>query len=52
MTHDIRTYAAIAAIAGITSIALYLGQGDGLVASAITALAALGGASVARRREA
>ena len=48
--HDFRTYLAIGAIAAVTSVALVLGQADGLVAAAITALAALGGAAVARRR--
>lgn len=48
-SHDYAVYAAIGAIAGITSLALVLGAADGLVAAAITALATLGGVKVALR---
>ena len=46
MVHDLAVYGAIAGIVGVTVVALVLGVGDGLVASAITALAGLGGAKV------
>jgi hypothetical protein len=44
--HDLAVYGAMAGIAGVTIIALFLGVADGLVASAITALAGLGGAKI------
>ncbi len=47
---ELPALAAIGAIAGITSVALVLGQSDGLVAAAITALATLGGVKLALKR--
>lgn len=53
--HDLAVYGAISGIVGVVIVALFLGVGDGLVASAITALAGLGGAKigleVANRRD-
>ena len=46
MVHDYAVYGAIAGIVGVVMAALYFGVGDGLAASAITALAGLGGAKV------
>ncbi len=40
---DYAVFAAIAAIGGITALALVLGQSDGLLATALTLLAGLGG---------
>ncbi len=48
MAHDYAVYGAIAAIAGITMLALSLGAADGLVAAAIAALATLGGVKIAQ----
>lgn len=47
---ELPALAAIGAIAGITAVALVLGQSDGLVAAAITALATLGGVKLALKR--
>ena len=49
-THEYAVYAAIGGIVGIVSLALILGVGDGLVSSAIAALATLGGVKLALRR--
>ncbi len=47
MGHDFRSYIAMGGIAAIAIVALVLGVSDGLVGQAFTALAGLGGASVA-----
>ena len=47
MSHDFRSYIAMGGIAGVAIVALVLGVPDGVVGNAITALAGLGGASVA-----
>lgn len=46
-THEYAVYAAIAAIGGLTALALWLGAADGALAAAITALSTLGGAKIA-----
>ncbi len=47
MGHDFRSYIAMGGIAAIAIVALFLGVSDGLVGQAFSALAGLGGASVA-----
>ena len=46
MAHDLAVYGIIGGIVGVTIAALVLGVGDNLVASAITALAGLGGGKI------
>lgn len=49
MSHDFRSYIAMGGIAAIAVTGLLLGVEDGLIGQAFTALAGLGGASVAIR---
>ena len=49
MGHDFKSYIAMGGIAAVAMTALFLGVPDGVVGNAITALAGLGGASVAIR---
>lgn len=48
--HDYRTYIAMVGISALAALAMVLAVGDGLVAAAITALAGLGGYSVAKAK--
>ncbi len=50
MPHDYAVYGAIAAITGLTALALVLGTGDGALASAIAVLAGLGGYKIGRMK--
>ena len=50
MAHEYAVYGAMAGIIGLTAFALYLGIGNGLVASAITALTTLSGVKIALGR--
>ncbi len=47
--HEYAPFVAMGVIGAIVSFALYLGAADGLVAAALTALAALGVAGYGRR---
>lgn len=50
MSHDYAVYAAIAGISVLTALALVLGTADGALASAVAALATLGGVKLALKR--
>ena len=49
MAHDYAVLGAIGTIGGLTALALVVGAADGALASAIAALATLGGVKVALR---
>ncbi len=46
--HDYAVYGAIAAITGLTALALIMGVGDGALATAIAVLAGLGGYKIGK----
>jgi len=52
MGHDWAVLAAIGGVVWLASFAIFQGQGDGLVASAFTALGVLAGVKVALREAA